>query len=298
MPPHGNPNGHRGGGGGDDGCWKNIEGIGLVRTGPRGRHSGPTPRNRFPPPPQNTFTNQSRLNHQHLRPQAPSLNQDRDYIPVQRHVQMPSDEDLERRPDSAGRPLPEYRNHLQYLSAGFAGQRKRLSQRAEQQRSQSSLSSQRRLSDRTSDGSSSNYIKKEHSENNIFFSDDGKRIKSEDVANDEVGSFPSIEERQQRDSSARKSSRQESSPQKPISPQNSQDGCTEESSSPPDIQHEPSPDSDPPPNLRGSEKPPCKCPVGQYCERKTNELIDCRTLVLEKDWGKWLKNQESLFPSM
>jgi hypothetical protein len=300
MPPHGNSNGHRGGG--DDGCWTTIEGIGLVRTGPRNRQSGPPSRNRFSPPSQTTVTtfttsNQSRLNHQRLRPQASSLNQDRDYIRVQRDVQMPSDEDLDGRPGSASRALPEYHNHWQYLSAGFAGQRQRLSHIAEEQRSQSSLSSRQGLGNLTSEGSYSNYIKKEHSENNVVFSHDGKRIKSEDVANDQVSSFPSIEERRQRDPSTGDSSRQEISPQKPIKPQNDQHGCTEDSSSPDDIEHEPSPNSDPPRNQEDSEKPGCICPIGHSCESKTNELIDCRTLVLEKEWGKWLQKQEGLFPS-
>lgn len=289
MPSHGNSNGHRGD---DDGCWGYIEGIGRVRTGPRGRHPGPPTPNRLSPPSRNTIPNRPRLNHQRSRPQTSSLNQDRDYIRAQRDVQMQSDEDLEKPPDSASRVLPEYHNHLQYLSAGFASQRQRLSHTAEQQRSQPSLSSRQGLGNRNSDVSYPIHIEKERT-------DDGKCIKSEDVVNDEAGSFPSIDERRQRDPSIGTFSRQESAPhQKPISPQNDQDDGTEDSISPPDIEHEPSPDSDPSPNLGDSEKPGCICPIGHECEAKTNELIDCRTLVLEKGWGKWLKNQDKPYPSM
>lgn len=59
-------------------------------------------------------------------------------------------------------------------------------------------------------------------------------------------------------------------------------------------------DSEPPLNLGSPEvieRIECRCPIGEPCPANTTELIDCRTLVLEKRWSKWVKKQEKEFPT-
>lgn len=59
-------------------------------------------------------------------------------------------------------------------------------------------------------------------------------------------------------------------------------------------------DSQPPLDLGSPEVTEvirCRCPIGEPCPTKTTELIDCRTLVLEKEWNKWLKKQGKEFPT-
>ena len=76
-----------------------------------------------------------------------------------------------------------------------------------------------------------------------------------------------------------------------------------EQSTYPDSDRDPAQRQDPPdePEIEGRSPPPvdrrdaavvkkkCTCPIDKICEARLYGLVDCRTLVLEKDWSKWEK---------
>ncbi|KEF62249.1 uncharacterized protein A1O9_00221 [Exophiala aquamarina CBS 119918] len=185
---------------------------------------------------------------------------------------------------------------------GLQNQRQRLSRIAEQRRDERRRLAQERFNEQKSGGSQFNHVKKERSGNDIVFTTDGRRIKLEDTAEDEVRSLPSFEFHRRGETNIDNSANQKRSPRTLVSSDGKQTGRPTDVSSPADVEHGPSPHSHPNPNSTPgpdkSNRPRCTCPVGRNCEAKTNELVDCRTLVLEtKAWDNWISERKEFLQS-
>lgn len=298
----------------DDGQMRLVAGVGLVPSGPRREDPGdcsrfqrPRPRVacHFPflPRPQNAVTNSLSPDHHNNSSLQASTTQD-----SRIHVSSPTRNinNVQTRQDprtTSGEELRiAFENPWQYMSAlqGLENRRQRLSRMAEQGRDERRLLSRERFNENHSGGSPSNHVKNKHSDNNVVFTDDGKRVKSEETSTSDVSTLSSIESRPRGESSI--DTQQDRSPWTPINPIKSHKRRKGDHSSPPDKEHEPGPPSGPDPNLTpssdNSKRSRCQCPIGRTCEAKTNELIDCRTLVLEnKAWGNWLNERKELFQS-
>lgn len=124
--------------------WRHVEGIGLVRSGPRRRHRAclqrpPLTAQRPPLPRPRSPQRITSANNPTMELSSPGL--DRHPAQACGKTQTLKREcegrESEERPRWPTATAPKYQgNHLQYLSASFEWQRQRLSQRAEMQRSE------------------------------------------------------------------------------------------------------------------------------------------------------------------
>jgi len=208
---------------------------------------------------------------------------------------------------TSGEEFPiQFQNPLQYMSAlqgVLQNQRQRLSREAEERREE-----RRRFSRECSNqsyyaaSSRSENIKNEPSDDNTIFTNDGNRVKREESSTSDTTSPPSTGYRQTPQGESGIEARQDRASQTPVTPTTSREQSgTLGPNSPPESEHEPTPPSNPrrKETRKTDDSPRCTCPIGRNCEAKTNELIDCRTLVRDtKGYNNWLVKRNEYFQSM